>query len=740
MDDHPQSQLVKIDEVIEQAKNRGVDFGKGDPRHRLRYYAKLDLIPPAQRKCFEGNQPTGAYPKHVVDLLVDIDKKLKQGKSIREVAQEEKEKKEEKQKAKSEPEVEEEKDLRRTEVSYEQPPLTLTPTYRKKIKKKEVPESKQREPRPPRAKSKLSLVRFKSVFKIAVFILSIGILGYIFGIGLFGKDITSYFLASFPQLAQKPPKARETGAPPGKRLEKETEIPTPEPYLTINAETDINAPLNLKREKGAPILSFHQGGFKGDLTVSSLTENRTYNLPDQSGTVCLTTGNCIGIGGEVTSPGGTPGRLSKFINSNTIADSSIVDLYEGNPVINISEEGKVGIAKTSPEYQLDVEGRIQASGDICTERAGGKCLSDMSVGPIFIGGGGISGSGNSGYLARWTSSSRIENSVLYQSGSNIGIGNTSPSSELDVSGTVTMTGFKMPTNATSGYVLTSDASGAGTWQPAPSGTVPAGTDGDTLRNSGGNWIADSFLYNSGTAIGIGTTSPLKTLTVNGDTLISGVLTVATSGLPQLVLENDGESLKFSVDATNTEMVASQDMIIDSLTGEIRTGSNVSLLNASNATVSGATFLSGANDATVRSSGEYVLRASVPIYPYSMPAQTASTNYVRVSKQFATSSSLASSTPTEIPGTTRRYAFLINYADNVPSVQITEWRVYRPEAAATSTSFSFPGQELASLDEGYPYLTDFYSLPDNDWQLEVKVPSGYSIRIFNILLLVYDKVD
>src|SRR3569832_2178811 len=39
------------------------------------------------------------------------------------------------------------------------------------------------------------------------------------------------------------------------------------------------------------------------------------------------------------------------------------------------------------------------------------------------------------------------------------------------------------------------------------GLLPAGTNGQTLRNSGGTWIADSYLYNDGYRIGIGTATP-----------------------------------------------------------------------------------------------------------------------------------------------------------------------------------------------------------------------------------------
>ena len=72
-----------------------------------------------------------------------------------------------------------------------------------------------------------------------------------------------------------------------------------EPYLTINAETAINGPLKVKEQITAPLLSLTKGEFEGRLAAADLTANRNYIFPDQSGTICLTTGNCIGLAGDL---------------------------------------------------------------------------------------------------------------------------------------------------------------------------------------------------------------------------------------------------------------------------------------------------------------------------------------------------------------------------------------------------------------------------------------------------------
>ena len=53
---------------------------------------------------------------------------------------------------------------------------------------------------------------------------------------------------------------------------------------------------------------------------------------------------------------------------------------------------------------------------------------------VPVGAGTVTGSGTANYVARWTSSSNISTGVLYDNGTNVGIGTASPAEKLDVVG------------------------------------------------------------------------------------------------------------------------------------------------------------------------------------------------------------------------------------------------------------------------------------------------------------------
>ena len=85
--------------------------------------------------------------------------------------------------------------------------------------------------------------------------------------------------------------------------------------------------------------------------------------------------------------------------------------------------------------------------------------------------------------------------------------------------------------------------------------IPAGADGQTLRYNGAAGEATSSLYNDGTNIGIGTTTPMEKLDVNGDVAVSGssrsvlapggAFNISSASGIDVIIDNDDNSTNSS---------------------------------------------------------------------------------------------------------------------------------------------------------------------------------------------------
>ncbi len=91
---------------------------------------------------------------------------------------------------------------------------------------------------------------------------------------------------------------------------------------------------------------------------------------------------------------------------------------------------------------------------------------------------------------------------------------------VDAAGRVTTLTSDFDIAAPSDLDLVQFQSGSGKWENVTVGSIglllPSGTAGQTLRSDGANWLANSVLYNNGTNVGIGTSSPTEILTVAGN--------------------------------------------------------------------------------------------------------------------------------------------------------------------------------------------------------------------------------
>jgi len=121
-------------------------------------------------------------------------------------------------------------------------------------------------------------------------------------------------------------------------------------------------------------------------------------------------------------------KWSAYIN----ASSNDLMFWDGTDNrVTFASGGNVGIGTTAPSYKLDVRGYIYSSGYVIGGT--GLCIgSDCRT--KWPEGGGLTGSGTTNYLAKWTGSTSLGNSSIYENYGNVGIGTTNPSAKLHVAG------------------------------------------------------------------------------------------------------------------------------------------------------------------------------------------------------------------------------------------------------------------------------------------------------------------
>ena len=147
------------------------------------------------------------------------------------------------------------------------------------------------------------------------------------------------------------------------------------------------------------ILESVGGTFYGSLDVGDLTSNQTYTFPDASGTVCLTSGNCVGVGGagDILN-NGQNGPVT--IGTN---DATALSLETSNtPRFTILSGGNVGIGDISPAalltvgngdlFQVNALGAIAAATGITS--SGAITFSGLSsAGVVHTSGAGVLSTG-----------------------------------------------------------------------------------------------------------------------------------------------------------------------------------------------------------------------------------------------------------------------------------------------------------------------------------------------------------
>jgi hypothetical protein len=202
---------------------------------------------------------------------------------------------------------------------------------------------------------------------------------------------------------------------------------------------------------------------------------------------------------------------------NTAAIINVNDaplhLGTGNaPTLTLSG-GYAGIGTITPSQTLHVVGNARITGALydSSNSAGtsGQVLTSTGSGTAWSSAGAsVSGSGTTNYIAKFTGSTVLGNSQIFDNGTNVGIGTNSPDaqSRLTVAGVggITVTGDYSGVPAVAGLALD--------YHPANSAARISVADGSS------GWTKNLLLQPYGGNLGVGTTSPGEKLEVAGNIL------------------------------------------------------------------------------------------------------------------------------------------------------------------------------------------------------------------------------
>jgi hypothetical protein len=254
--------------------------------------------------------------------------------------------------------------------------------------------------------------------------------------------------------------------------------------------------------------------------------------------------SAIGVQASLTNPvtgTGTLNFVSKFTSTGSTLGNSLI--YDNGT--------NVGIGTASPSEKLHVVGSVLIEGSstkLKVKGSGGYDTANITMGnaakadSFSIDTRNDPGDNKTtlsfdSYLTTGTSTITLGDNyvnlgtagstrLVINSSGNVGIGTTSPSQKLHVSGNARVTGAYYDSNnsaGTSGQVLSSTATGTD-WVSLSeiSGVDGTGTANYVAKWSDADTITNSVIYDNGTNVGIGTTSPGAKLDVSADILVNGL--------------------------------------------------------------------------------------------------------------------------------------------------------------------------------------------------------------------------
>ncbi len=261
----------------------------------------------------------------------------------------------------------------------------------------------------------------------------------------------------------------------------------------------------------------------------------------KNGNVLFVQGSTGNVGIGTTSP-----TSSLFVQAGANVNPFTVASSSGQSVMVITNQGNVGIGTTNPQFPLDVTGGINLTGRLTLQNiqkinwADNSGLRSNGSSQLVFHFGGSDGAILGYQSLSLYSGVNPPSGGLIVSG-NVGIGTTSPTSNLYVQGSGSVNPFNIASSSGTSELYVSTAGNVGIGTTSPTALLSVNAKGTTdpfdiySTTTGGSVLHVTYQGN----VGIGTTSPQATLNVYGSGTTNPFLVSSSSGSTLMVINNQG---------------------------------------------------------------------------------------------------------------------------------------------------------------------------------------------------------
>jgi len=247
---------------------------------------------------------------------------------------------------------------------------------------------------------------------------------------VFSTLIATFFIYAWTEPTQSPPQGN---------------VPAP---INVGAGTQYKSgALGI----GGVFRGYSNAIFDGNVGIGTTAPNRKLELVSDVSGLSFEAGTGSPNSGVIRFGDNTGWKLHFGRSRNSVGGA--LNSGTAGVLMTIQDNGNVGIGTTAPSYKLDVVGAIRLQPSSAPTGANGVIYYDSSTNKFrcyqngawvdCIASGGLGGSGTTNYVAKFTGSTTLGNSQIFDNGTSVGIGTTNPSTsyKLDVNGGVRATAF-----------------------------------------------------------------------------------------------------------------------------------------------------------------------------------------------------------------------------------------------------------------------------------------------------------